>query len=61
MSTGLLVFPTLSEAMAALMALVDADFATIELMDARSLIVAQQATNAPASFATLAIDQQAAD
>ncbi|HWD61700.1 MAG TPA: FAD-binding oxidoreductase, partial [Humibacter sp.] len=42
LATGLLIFENLSDATAALPALVGAGFATIELMDAASLRVAQQ-------------------
>lgn len=59
-STGLLVFPTLSDATAALPALVASGMATIELMDAASLRVAQLASDAPASIAGLAITGHAA-
>lgn len=59
-STGLLVFPTLSAATAALPSLVAEGLATIELMDARSLRVAQQAPDAPAVLADLAVEQHAA-
>lgn len=59
-ATGLLVFPTLSAATAALPALVETGMATIELMDAASLRVAQRATDAPAAIAGLRIDEHAA-
>nr|WP_240638915.1 FAD-binding and (Fe-S)-binding domain-containing protein [Microbacterium sp. ABRD28] len=59
-ATGLLVFSTLDEATAALPALVDAGFATIELMDAASLRVAQRDADAPDDLRALAIEQNAA-
>lgn len=59
-ATGLLVFATLEEATRALPALVDAGFATIELMDPASLRVAQQDAEAPDRLRTLAVEQHAA-
>ncbi len=59
-STGLLVFPTLAAATAALPALVDAGLATIELMDATSLRVAQTLSDAPEAITALTIDRHAA-
>jgi D-lactate dehydrogenase len=59
-ATGLLVFPTLAAATAALPALVAAGLATIELMDATSLRVAQTLSDAPAAITRLAIDRHAA-
>jgi D-lactate dehydrogenase len=59
-STGLLVFPSLRDATAALPALVAEGLATIELLDARSLRVAQQAPDAPAELVALEVDQHAA-
>lgn len=58
--TGLLVFPTLAAATAALPALVAAGLATIELMDATSLRVAQSLSDAPAAITGLAVVGQAA-
>jgi D-lactate dehydrogenase len=55
-STGLLVFATLRDATAALPALVDAGYATIELMDARSLKVAQSGSDVPESLARIEVD-----
>lgn len=55
-STGLLVFPTMQDATAALPALVDAGFATIELMDARSLKVAQKGSDVPGSLARIEVE-----
>lgn len=55
-STGLLVFASLQEATAALPKLVKAGFATIELMDARSLVVAQGLDEVPASIAEIDVD-----
>jgi D-lactate dehydrogenase len=59
-STGLLVLPTLADATAALPALVDAGLATIELMDATSLRVAQTLSDAPAAITGLTVDRHAA-
>lgn len=59
-ATGLLVFPTLAAATAALPALVDAGLATIELMDATSLRVAQTLSDAPEAITALTIDRHAA-
>jgi D-lactate dehydrogenase len=59
-TTGLLVFPRLSDATAALPALVAAGLATIELMDATSLRVAQTLSDAPAAITGLTIDRHAA-
>ena len=59
-ATGLLVFPRLSDATAALPALVDAGLATIELMDATSLRVAQTLSDAPAAITGLTVDRHAA-
>ncbi|MBX9717474.1 MAG: FAD-binding oxidoreductase, partial [Microbacteriaceae bacterium] len=59
-ATGLLVFPTLAAATAALPALVDSGLATIELMDATSLRVAQTLGDAPAAITALTIDRHAA-
>ncbi|MFN4001301.1 FAD-binding and (Fe-S)-binding domain-containing protein [Microcella sp.] len=59
-ATGLLVFPTLAAATAALPALVDAGLATIELMDATSLRVAQTLSDAPAAITGLTVERHAA-
>ena len=59
-STGLLVFPSLRDATGALPALVAQGLATIELLDSRSLRVAQQAPDAPAELVALEVDQHAA-
>ena len=59
-ATGLLVFPSLSDATAALPALVDTGLATIELMDAQSLRVAQLPSDAPKEIAALSVTEQAA-
>jgi D-lactate dehydrogenase len=59
-TTGLLVFPSLAQATAALPALVAAGLATIELMDATSLRVAQTLSDAPLAITSLTIDRHAA-
>lgn len=59
-STALAIFSTLSDATAVLPALVDAGLATIELMDATSLRVAQLLPNAPAGLAGLSVENHAA-
>ncbi|MCO5954428.1 FAD-binding and (Fe-S)-binding domain-containing protein [Microbacterium yannicii] len=59
-STGLLIFPTLDAATAALPALVDCGFAAIELLDATSLRVAQRDQDATAELRALAVDGHAA-
>lgn len=59
-ATGLLVFPSLAAATAALPALVAAGLATIELMDSTSLRVAQSLTDAPAAITELVIERHAA-
>ncbi|WP_174189374.1 FAD-linked oxidase C-terminal domain-containing protein [Nocardia barduliensis] len=59
-ATGLLVFPTLAAATAALPALVDAGFAAIELLDATSLRVAQRDPEATAELRALDVDGHAA-
>jgi D-lactate dehydrogenase len=59
-STGLLVFDTLSDAMAALPGLTELGLATIELMDASSLRVAQSLSTVPATIADLEIQDHAA-
>lgn len=59
-ATALLVFPGLPEATAALPSLVATGPATVELMDAASLRVAQGAADAPDAIARLDLDQHAA-
>lgn len=59
-TTALAVFPMLREATAALPALVGTGLATIELIDATSLRLAQRAADAPAALAALPVDQHAA-
>jgi D-lactate dehydrogenase len=59
-STGLLLFPTLGEATAVLPDLVATGAATIELMDAQSLRVAQTQTDCPTELAPLDIGEHAA-
>jgi D-lactate dehydrogenase len=60
LATALLVFPDLMEATASLPALVAAGFATIELMDATSLRVAQRDPVAPDDLRTLEVAEHAA-
>jgi D-lactate dehydrogenase len=59
-ATGLLVFETLSDAMAALPGLTDLGLATIELMDAASLRVAQGLSDVPAEIAAIDVRGHAA-
>ena len=59
-ATGLLTFPTLAAATAALPDLVQLDFATIELMDARSLRVAQQLDDCPPEIADVQVSEHCA-
>lgn len=59
-ATGLLVFETLSAAMAALPALSELGLATIELMDAASLRVAQGLSDVPSAIAEIEVQQHAA-
>jgi D-lactate dehydrogenase len=59
-ATGLLLFRDLTAATGSLPALVDAGFATIELLDATSLRVAQQDPAAGAELRTLAVHDHAA-
>nr|WP_308162498.1 MULTISPECIES: FAD-binding and (Fe-S)-binding domain-containing protein [unclassified Microbacterium] len=59
-ATGLLVFETLSAAMAALPALTDFGLATIELMDAASLRVAQTLSDVPQAIAEIDVRGHAA-
>lgn len=59
-STGLIVLPSLQAATAALPDVVGAGFATAELMDARSLTVAQQLAGAPQEILGIEVDSHAA-
>ncbi|MBO9626140.1 MAG: FAD-binding oxidoreductase [Microbacterium sp.] len=59
-ATGLLVFETLSDAMSALPGLTRLGLATIELMDAASLRVAQGLSDVPAAIADIDVDRHAA-
>ena len=59
-ATGLLVFPDLAAATSSLPALVAAGFATIELLDATSLRVAQRDPEATADLLALRVVDQAA-
>ena len=59
-ATGLAVFPTLSAATAALPELVDAGFATIELLDETSLRVAQALPYTTPELAALRVEAHAA-
>jgi len=59
-ATGLLVFPNLAAATSSLPALVAAGFATIELLDATSLRVAQRDPEATTDLLSLAVVEQAA-
>ncbi|MGN6742756.1 MAG: FAD-binding and (Fe-S)-binding domain-containing protein [Amnibacterium sp.] len=59
-ATGLLLLPDLAAATSALPALVAAGFATIELLDAVSLQVAQRDPEAPPELRALQVDRQAA-
>ena len=59
-ATGLLVLPSLQAATAALPAVVEAGFTTAELMDARSLEVAQQLAGAPQEIRGLTVAGHAA-
>lgn len=59
-ATGLLVFESLSAAMAALPDLTQQNLATIELMDAASLRVAQALSDVPAAIASIDVQQHAA-
>ncbi|WP_193105639.1 FAD-binding and (Fe-S)-binding domain-containing protein [Brachybacterium sp. FME24] len=59
-TTGLLVLPSLQAATAALPEVVGAGFATAELMDARSLVVAQGLTGAPEEVLGLDVETHAA-
>jgi D-lactate dehydrogenase len=59
-ASGLAIFPDLRTATVSLPALVRAGFATIELMDARSLSVAQQLPDCPPEVAAIGIRSHAA-
>ncbi|WP_193570868.1 FAD-binding and (Fe-S)-binding domain-containing protein [Diaminobutyricibacter tongyongensis] len=59
-ATGLLIFDDLDAATAALPLLLGAGFATIELMDSRSLVVAQQQSDCPAEISRLTVVEHAA-
>lgn len=59
-ATGLLVFETLSDAMAALPGLTDLGLATIELLDAASLRVAQDLSDVPETIAEIRVQGHAA-
>lgn len=59
-TTGLLVLPSLEAATAVLPEVVGAGFATAELMDARSLIVAQGLAGAPQEILGLDVEHHAA-
>lgn len=59
LATGLLTFSSLADATAALPALVDAGFATIELLDSASLRVAQRDPEAPAELVGLTVGDHA--
>jgi len=59
-ATGLLTFPDLAAATGALPALVEAGFATIELLDATSLRVAQRDPRAVPALRALAVQDHAA-
>ncbi|ATG52873.1 FAD-binding oxidoreductase [Brachybacterium vulturis] len=59
-ATGLLVLPSLAAATSALPEVVGAGFATAELMDARSLRVAQGLAGAPQEISGLAVQDHAA-
>lgn len=59
-STGLLVFESLSDATQALSTIVALGLATIELLDAESLRVAQSLANAPESITQICVDEHAA-
>lgn len=59
-ATGLLVFETLSAAMTALPALTELGLATIELLDAASLRVAQGLSDVPAAIAEIDVQGHAA-
>lgn len=59
-ATGLLIFATLADATTSLPALVAAGFATVELMDAASLRVAQEDPEATAELKELTVQNHAA-
>ncbi|UYG17853.1 FAD-binding oxidoreductase [Brachybacterium huguangmaarense] len=60
MATGLLAFDSLHAATSALPGVVEAGFATVELMDARSLRVAQRLARVPREIAGLDVQDHAA-
>ncbi len=60
MATGMLYFATLADATGVLPALVASGLATVELLDATSLRVAQRDPGADAELLALAVDQHAA-
>ncbi len=59
-TTGLLVFPSLADAVTALTSLIESDAAAIELMDASSLRVAQSDPSVPIALRRIAVEDQAA-
>ncbi|BDZ55750.1 ferredoxin [Agromyces marinus] len=59
-STGILVFPSLEAATRSLPVLVDAGFATIELLDSTSLKVAQSDPDASSELRSISVDTHAA-
>lgn len=59
-ATGLLVFETLAAATEALPGLVECGFATIELLDSRSLTVAQSLPDCPAEIAAIEVAEHCA-
>jgi D-lactate dehydrogenase len=60
LATGLLIFPDLAAATSAVPLLVEAGFATVELLDATSLKVAQRDPGAPAQLRAMAVATEAA-
>lgn len=59
-ATGLLVYPTVVAASEAVPSLVEQGYATVELLDATSLRVAQRSSQVAASLKSLEVDQHAA-
>ena len=59
-ATGLLLFPSLAAATAALPSVVDAGFAAVELLDATSLRVAQRQPGASHDLSALSVEDHAA-
>ncbi|WP_269927755.1 FAD-binding and (Fe-S)-binding domain-containing protein [Kocuria massiliensis] len=59
-STGLMVFPDLLSATSTVPALVDAGMATVELLDATSIAVAQRSGRVADALSSIDVDQQAA-